>query len=57
MHRDKVGGVPGVDWEQLGGKRFEQFKSSLQRTESVNEGRVVWCQFYLLFENSFNIQF
>ena len=46
MYRDKVGGVPGVDWEQLGGKGLEQFQSALQRTESINEGRVAWCQFF-----------
>ena len=55
MYRDKVGGVPGVDWEQLGGKGLEQFQSSLQRTESINEGRVALCQLFFLFENLFDI--
>ena len=38
-----MGGVPGVDWEQLGGKcssisrRFEQFQYCLHSTESVKE--------------------
>ena len=43
MHRVKVRGVPGVDWEQLEGKclsisgRFEQFQCCLQRSESVED--------------------
>ena len=50
MHRVKVRGVPGVGWEQLEGKclsisgRFEQFQCCLQRSESVDDGEVVWCQ-------------
>ena len=60
MHKVKVRGVPGVDWEQLEGKcpsiygRFEQFQCCLHRSKSVDDGKLVWCQKKLPFEKVFS---